>query len=380
MSEPKSESEEENITTYKILERSAESALKIQRENGSFPSGENTVYNDPETPIRSTSHWLLTLSKAYEITNNKEFFNAANNAADYLIECEHRPSDHTFVARKSKKKDECNGLIGQAAPIKALTISGEILSREELISVAKDVFQVHPFDKKIALWKRIEVDGTNLSFDRTFNHQATFAARSAPLAKYSDEIDKKIRSFVTKMPENIDVYQSGLIKHYVRPPLSHVISTSITPPRYWELFWNEMTFYYYLLSEERKYKETGYHPMNLGALGLLRLQYPNNSAWDSETIRSAIEYIKTNEFKSISKNQESLYSNMNPGKGIALALYAFNQDTNLARQWLSYDIYNSYNFKSDLYELNTSDPVFQSATISSLIDIPNVELTPKYHI
>lgn len=365
------------IMVHDILERSASSALKLQNEDGSFPAGQNTVYNDAETRVRSTAHWLITLSRTYYFTKRQCFFEAASAAADYLLRPEHRPSDHTFLARRSDSKDRCNGLIGQATPIKGLAVSGSILDREELIDVAIDVFEVHPFDEELGLWERIDVDGSNLSFDRTFNHQAAFAARSAPLAKYSKEIDKTINIFLSKLPKNMDIYQNGLIKHYIRPPIVRVISNSITSSKYWKLVWNEMAMFFYLISRKREYKEIGYHPMIIGELGRLNENFPNNSVWDSEIVQSSIDYIKTNEFVSAIKDDGFPYSNMNPGKGIALALCAFDKDVERAKQWLSYDITNGYNFDSDLYELNTPDPVFQSATISSLTDLPNLELSIK---
>ena len=56
MSEPESETEGETITIHELLERSARTAPDLQREDGSFPPGQNGVYDEPETPVRTTSH------------------------------------------------------------------------------------------------------------------------------------------------------------------------------------------------------------------------------------------------------------------------------------------------------------------------------------
>ena len=89
----------ETITTYELLERSARAALDWQREDGSFPPGRNGVYDEPETPVRTTSKWLTTLSKVYEITGEQTYADAANDAADYLLSDEARPYGYTFHSR-----------------------------------------------------------------------------------------------------------------------------------------------------------------------------------------------------------------------------------------------------------------------------------------
>ena len=102
-----SETESQTITTYELLERSARAALDLQREDGSFPPGRNGVYDEPETPVRTTSHWLTTLSKVYEITGDEVFAEAANDAADYLLSEEARPHGYTFSTSNGTFFDAC---------------------------------------------------------------------------------------------------------------------------------------------------------------------------------------------------------------------------------------------------------------------------------
>ena len=120
MSEPDSDTEGETITLHELLERSARAALKLQREDGSFPPGRNGIYDEPETPVRTTSHWLTTLSKVYEITGDEVFAEAANDAADYLLSDEARPYGYTFHSRSVEGKDKCGGVVSQAVPIHGL--------------------------------------------------------------------------------------------------------------------------------------------------------------------------------------------------------------------------------------------------------------------
>jgi len=120
MSDSAPDSEGETITLHEILERSARAALDLQREDGSFPPGRNGVYDESETPVRTMSHWLTTLSKVYEITGDEVFADAAHDAADYLLSDEARPYGYTFHSRSVEGKDKCDGLVGQAAPIRGL--------------------------------------------------------------------------------------------------------------------------------------------------------------------------------------------------------------------------------------------------------------------
>jgi hypothetical protein len=54
-------------TLYDFLGSAADRGLRFQKEDGSFPPGYNGSYDDPETPVRNTGHWLITFLKAYEI-------------------------------------------------------------------------------------------------------------------------------------------------------------------------------------------------------------------------------------------------------------------------------------------------------------------------
>ena len=61
MTDSQSGSGTQTITLHEFLERSAESALELQREDGSFPPGRNFTYDEPETPVGTTARWATTL-------------------------------------------------------------------------------------------------------------------------------------------------------------------------------------------------------------------------------------------------------------------------------------------------------------------------------
>ncbi|WP_459987580.1 hypothetical protein, partial [Natrinema sp. JCM 9743] len=266
MSEFGTHSEDELPTLHAILERSARSALDFQQQDGSFPAGRNYTYDEPETPVRTTAHWILTLSKVYDITGDDEFKRAANAAVDFLLGSEARPHDYTFHCRNASGKDKCNGLVGQSTPIEALIQAGDLLNRQDAIETAEEVFLLHPFDDRLGLWERVEINGDILSSDRTLNHQLLFAARSAKLATRSTLVAERITRFLTRLETNMRLHPDGLIKHYVRPSPTDTIKTVVQRPRHYEMVLNELVFHYYSRSDERRRKERGYHTVNLSAL------------------------------------------------------------------------------------------------------------------
>jgi len=83
------------ITLYECLTKSAIKALSLQQKDGSMPAGHNGPYNDLETPVRNTGHWLMTFLKVYEITKEIRFLNAATKALCYLLSKQVRPRDKT---------------------------------------------------------------------------------------------------------------------------------------------------------------------------------------------------------------------------------------------------------------------------------------------
>ena len=374
MSEPESGAERETITVHELLERSARAALDLQRDDGSFSPGRNGVYDEPETPVRTTSHWLTTLSKVYEITSDEEFAEAANDAADYLLSEEARPHGYTFHSRSVEGKDKCDGLVGQAAPIRGLAWASSALNRSELGTIAKDVFSIHPFDERLGLWERIEIDGSNLSFDRTLNHQLLFAGAAAHLAHRFPSVKKTVLRFVDRLASNVALRSDGIIRHYVRPPLIPTVQAVRENPHRWKLLLNPVLSRIYTISSQRKRKEIGYHPVNL--LGLAHIQANMEvSLLQRDNERELIERITSPDTLSNMSEDNFHYGGMTPGIDIAFALQEFqgvNLDT--IRQWIGIDMRNKYEPDSGMLAKGTKDPVFQAATISYLVDLPDLEL------
>ncbi len=377
MSEPESETEGETITIHELLERSARAALDLQREDGSFPPGRNGVYDEPETPVRTTSHWLTTLSKVYEVTGDEEFADAANDAANYLLSDEARPHGYTFHSRNVDGKDKCDGLVGQAAPIRGLACAGSTFKKPELLKEAEDVFFLHPFDTRLSLWQRIEIDGTNISFDRTLNHQIIFAAATTSLIHESKRIKQRVGIFLDSLVDNMQIHSDGVIRHYVRPPLTTVLRIISRSPNHWPLLWNELATRYHARSSQFRKKELGYQLTILTALARIKRCFPYHDIWDHPQIKSALDFIQTSEYERQIRKQKSNYGSMIPGINYAQILTTFGDSSEREiRPWIELEIDRKFDPKTKLLTQETSDPMFQASLIGSLSYLPNIQINP----
>jgi hypothetical protein len=238
---------------------------------------------------------LRTLTKAFEITEEDEFVDAANRAVDYLLSDAPRPAGYSYYCRDAEGKDHCNGLVGQAAVIHALAYAHEHIDRPDARKRALELFFLHPFDDNLALWERVAVDGRKLSFDRTLNHQLLFAGAASRLVAHSSTVRNRIERYLDGFDVNARTREDGLIRHYVRPPLPAVVRAVARHPRHKVLLRNEIAARYFALSAERRKQERGYQAVNLVGLTEIRAALPSHPIWESETFRESLAYLRTHE-------------------------------------------------------------------------------------
>lgn len=273
----------------------ADSQLAQQEENGAMPPGHNGPYNDLETPLRNTCHWLIIWCNIYKWTEEDRFKSAATRAVQYLLSPEHRPHNGNFLFREKEGKDSCNGVIGAAWIIESLVCAYKLLDSEESYKTACELYQLHPYDESSGLWKRVDLDKTILSYDRTLNHQLWFAASSARLATCGFELaQERTKIFLDYLPNIFSTRVSGLICHVVlRPKWKHWITPgshthgliqSIAPG----LLKNK-----HPRSQIIK-RDIGYHAYNLYALSILHKHHPSCLFWSSRGFRQSLQFLRGN--------------------------------------------------------------------------------------
>ncbi len=118
------------MNLYDVVLLSASSALSMQKGDGSMPSGWNGPYHQSETPVRNTAHWLITFLKAYEITNDAGYKEAAEKCAEYLLSDNARPLNATFWHRKIAKKGQMQWLNRPGMDNRSINDGGRKIAHE----------------------------------------------------------------------------------------------------------------------------------------------------------------------------------------------------------------------------------------------------------
>ena len=331
---------------YEYILLSAESGLTLQLDNGSMPSGNNGPYLDPETPVRNTGHWLIIFLKAFYISEDQKFEQAAKKCLSYLLSKEARPMHATFFHRKNPLKDATNGLIGQAWTIEALLYAFDYFKDDRILKLAEEVFLLHPYDDMMKGWKVVNVDGSIKSFDLTFNHQLWFAAIGSLLAKHGNkEVIATTNNFIYSIETNIEIYGDGTIKH---KPLYYMRPTSISKLRARVELWRQKV-------EIKSYinrKSIGYHGFNLYALGIIKETHPKLPFFNSEKFKSTLKVISSKEFGNSLKDNKYAYPYNPIGIELAYALQVFEREKE-APKWLEENVRQCYDFELKLMGRNS---------------------------
>ncbi|RJR20789.1 MAG: agl cluster protein AglQ [Nitrospiraceae bacterium] len=359
-----------------IIINSAEAALQFQLNDGSFPPGMNGPYRDPETPVRNTAHWLITMLKAYDISGDAKFRESAWMAVKYILSPVTRPMSATFFCRKKPDKDFCNGLMGQAWIIEALAISGSELEDESHIELARNVFMMHPFDQQAGLWRRVNVDGSYNSFDMTFNHQLWFAAAGAMLCKRTDdEIASMIKIFMDRVLEtNLRVDSSGRIIHTIAWP-------SAKPKGIRKMISYLRGFHHSQITDSGMVsKEIGYHAFNMYAFSILKRCMSEHPLWKSDKFLSTLGFMDKSEFIQGLENNMYGYSYNLSGFETAFTIQEFRSQFSFSKTeewWMEQQLQRSYDPEMKMLNRSTDDQETLSARLYEATRIRDMKVRIK---
>ena len=303
------------MTFGELLISVAESYLGCQDPStGAMPAGHNGPYNDPETPVRNTAHWLQTFLLAHDLAGDRRFHKAAESCMHYLIGRDAPRSGHSYQHRKKDGKDQCNGLIGQAWTIEALVKAYEYFEVEDCVRIATDVFIGHAFSETTGLWNRLEPDGTILPVDASFNHQLWFCAAGAMVARHGlPVINGRIMNFLDAIPRLMETSRNGRICHVIKSAPGRIkrnVARTLFPTRRFRMM----------------SKEVGYQTFNLYGFSMLKADIPDHKIWNWPCFRRALEYLSDSEFATNISGSPYGFSYNAPGFEIPVILGAFNMD------------------------------------------------------
>lgn len=331
-----------------------ETAAKLQSKDGSMPPGHNGSYNDPETPSRTTSHYLCAFTRAWHLTNDEKFRVLAEKCLAYLLR-QSSIDKFTLTHRTKKGKDSCNGLIGPAWNIEALLYASESLGSKEARQLAISIYKAHSFDRNLKAWNRIEPNGEILPTDRAFNHQLWFAACSSPLLKDPTVDTYNISEFLKATSSNWKTQENGLIYH-------HILTGKGVAKE---------TLKRLLKRKYRRYmtdKEIGYQSFNLYAFSMLKEQKIDLPNKCEDRIKKAITFLESERYSKRISNSEYGFPYNPPGFEIPYILESYSEKNkhNTASRWLKRQLNHSYCDESKLLTKGTPDKNTANARIYEL--------------
>lgn len=366
------------MNTSDIICQSASRALTLMKTDGSMPPGINGPYNDLETPVRTTSHWILVFSKAGELTGKSSYFDALERASGYLLSEGLRPGNAAFWCRHSRRKDPSNGLIGQAWAIEALAEASRITGYDVYAKVAEEVYLKHRFDPSLGLWHSLGVDGHSLHISSVINQHLWFAVAGVVLSKRSPrvvEIRRRVERFLERHTRYCCAYPNGLICHRMAPftQSGSRLEQSLLFPRKWlRMHWHSYVA-----------QSIGYHAYLLFAFSILK--QVDNSLFDmfcsKAMLENALRFATGNEFSTKTSTNKYSYSYNPVGFEIATALNTFasffrtvNQMGDLVKTFCEKQLRKHFCPQEGLMIRNTCDPNTLAARIYELIRLPAIEL------
>lgn len=345
-----------------IIKHYAKDALKFQANDGSFPAGHNGPWNDEDTPVRTTAHWAITMYKAFELTNDKVYEQAALKCCDFLLSKAARPYGKTFYCRITEKKTSQNGLIGQAWAIEPLIEIGIKTNNQEYIQTAIDVILLHPYSYSHHMWMNLWVDGRMGNIQVTLNQQIRFGVLANKLIEFSEDIKRHCDDFFKYLSTNVHFLKPGLIRHRNE----NIHQTNII-----NLIKDIRRFYF-----SKQYKKQllersiGYQSFILSAM-ISYLKDSKKQISDFPFIQKAINYSLNKTNTAQYKNNPYAYGyNMT---GIELAIIAeFIGDDDSAKWWLKQQFEHTINRDNgELMAINMADTLTSKARLYELCALNN---------
>jgi hypothetical protein len=279
----------------------------------------------------------------------------------------------SFWLRKNPEKDFCNGLIGQAWTIEALSVAAKYMGDGASQCLAESVFLQHPFDEELGVWRRINMDGSYLSLDMTFNHQLWFAAAGSLLLPTQDiRVLERVRRFLDTVSQNITLYPNGLIRH----PLTLGLPKVGRIKRFSKLVHDSLVSSKEELGRNKLYdKSLGYHSFNLYGFALLRGQFPEHAFWKSKKFMQMLSYIELSEYYTGLEENKYGYPYNPTGFEVAYALDVFKRASEEKQAWwVSEQMRRCFNFSTNMLMSKSEDPITQAARFYEATRLPNLEI------
>ncbi|TVQ80522.1 MAG: hypothetical protein EA369_02250 [Bradymonadales bacterium] len=261
---------------------SSRSQVQVSSRANRMAGGRNGPYDDPETPLRNTSHWLALNSILYKISGDTALRDRALWLCEYLLNDKAHLGPNAYVYRQKAGKDSCNGVIGPAWHAEGLGKAGTYLGLNECTTLAKSILARLQFNSLEGAWHRQEAETGQGHVDFTYNHQSWFAAIKAELDGPSPDVSAFLD---TSLARSFRTHTTGLASHLFYSNTSRGLrARAIFELGQWK---NPKHF---------ETREIGYHLFVMHSLTRLSLVYPDHPLFKSDKFTKAISYIDDERF------------------------------------------------------------------------------------
>lgn len=314
-------------------------------------SGHNGPYFDIETPVRNTSHWVITYSILYLETGDESYEAMAKQLLDYLMGASIYEKNQVLIHRQKTGKDWCNGVIGQAWGIEALVVAGHILGRDDALQKAHQLAGAFDFSFSVAAWVRKDPYTGKAQIDYTLNHQLWYAAALAMLDE--EQYDTQINHFLDALNAGgLRLRRSGCINHlfFANSPKAVILRAR------------------YKLAELKRgtevhAKELGYHLYNLHPLARLRQKFGGHALFSSDTLRRAVGFAFSESFMLGLEDNKFAYPYNAPAFEYPSIARVFHQDDRFVERAWEKQIEKTFDESMQAFYKNCPDPLTLNARI-----------------
>lgn len=278
------------MNQYEYLKNTADACFDLFDRQGYASSGNNGPYGQLDTPVRNTCHFLIIYSFLYKRLGDARYLELANKLFDYLCVEQSKSVSGAIKCMETNDFDHLNGLIGQAWAIEALVYYYRCAKNQKALDVALSIFNSQKYDFERHLWHRIELDGTDIGYDVTYNHHIWFAACGAELMAVTNDGDiKHILSDFMDNGSQIDfqVHANGMLRHHMKRLSENELLTKTK--RFVKntiscLRWVDPQRFDYW------YQEKGYHLFDMYGLCILEEHFPGHPLFSSQKFAKARDY------------------------------------------------------------------------------------------
>ncbi|MBR1584268.1 MAG: hypothetical protein IJ662_01855 [Clostridia bacterium] len=202
---------------FSLVQSCADAHAPVFAPLGRALPGRNGPYGSPDNPVRNTGHWLIIYAFLWKRTGQESYKALAQRMARYLMAMQESSPSGAIPCMEDGAADRLNGLIGQAWAIEALTYAWRAFENEAYLQCAFRIFRAQRFDESTGLWRRVDVDGTPLSYDFTLNHQVWFCLAGLMLlqCRRDADIQHQVDRHLNRLEkEFFGAHRSGLIRHF----------------------------------------------------------------------------------------------------------------------------------------------------------------------